>query len=134
MSEYCLLFGCITMPQFYEEQNRAALAALPEEDVWPYLTRDLFALPRLDHSNDVLLITFGTTYRSLPWELWRAKFEALLRALRWYDAYVRLDREHYERLEAHWRADFYRPWEMDPKWTYNVTTFTPDPSTAFYIP
>jgi hypothetical protein len=69
MSEYHLLFGCITMPQLYEEQNRATLAALPEEDVWPYLTRDLFALPRLDHGNDELLITFGATYRSLPWEL-----------------------------------------------------------------
>jgi hypothetical protein len=109
ISECCLLFDCITTPSYYEEQNRAALAALPEEDVWPYLTRDLFTLPRLGHSNDDLLITFGSTYRSLRWELWRAKFEALLRALPWHDAYVRLDREHYECLEAHWHADFYRP-------------------------
>lgn len=90
----------------YAEHNRARIAALPENDTWPYLTRDLFAIPRPEHSYESHLISFGTVYNGVEsaWEAWLGKFEALLRTLYWSDAHVYLQTELWGSHHYVWKS------------------------------
>jgi hypothetical protein len=74
------------------EESRAVINTLPEQDSWPYLTRDLFAIPTREHSYFDHLITFGTVYNGVEraWEEWLTKFESLLQRLDWGEAHVYL--------------------------------------------
>ena len=77
----------------YANEHATAIAALPEQDARPYLTRDMFALPSLKHSYYDQLISFGLVYNRVEgcWPQWLEKFEALLRAMHWDVAHVYLE-------------------------------------------
>lgn len=65
--------------------NEARIYSLGTEDTWPYLTTDLFALPRMEYTYNDQLIVFGTIFKNFGvtsgWPEWCAKFEALLRTM-----------------------------------------------------
>jgi hypothetical protein len=104
-----VLYGHIYAPGEAAEMNAASIAALPEDDPWPYLTHDLFSLPHMHHSYNDQLISFGTLYKNLEpgasWDRWQAKFEALLRTMVWDVAHVYLDVESEGRYHFTWKRD-----------------------------
>jgi hypothetical protein len=118
MSEEATLYGCIigthgTTADWYGlyPLNKAAIDALPEEDDWPPLVRSLFAVP-MDYERPGTafyrsqMIHFGASFNHFSefWHLWLAKFEALLRRLYWWEAYLHLDMEIHGRFEYRWRV------------------------------
>ncbi len=93
--------------------NEAVIAALPPQDEWPFLTRQLFALPGgtpQEGRYRSQLIHFGGTFKAIEWEWgpWLAKFEQLLSRLFWHEVYLHLRTEgtvgswdyYYEALDA----------------------------------
>lgn len=90
------------------EGNRALINALPEQDTWPYLTRDLFAIPTLSHAYLDHLITFGTVYNGVEraWERWLEKFESLLLTLDWDEAQVYLETEQWGSYQYRWKRTY----------------------------
>ena len=95
MGHVSLVYGYIYGLGEHAQANAERIAALPEHDSRPYLTRDTFAVPRMDHSYWDQLITFGLVYNraELRWEAWLDKFEALLRTMYWDEAHVYLQTE-----------------------------------------
>lgn len=78
--------------------NRQALMSLPTLDAWPFLSREMFALPRLVTQNDRLqssMIHFGASYVGIEyeWGLWINKFERLLQQMYWNSVVVNLETE-----------------------------------------
>jgi hypothetical protein len=102
-------------------ENVASIAALPEHDTRPYLTRDMFALPHMDHSYWDQLIAFGLVYNrvELWWEAWLEKFEALLRTMYWDEAHVYLQTDLWGSYHYVWTP---LPIEMSgpvQQWTFS---------------
>lgn len=87
------------------EDSRAVINALPEQDAWPYLTRDLFSIPTREHSYWDHLITFGTVYNGVEraWQEGLEKFEALLQRLDWDEAHVYLETELWGSYHYRWK-------------------------------
>ncbi len=79
------------------ELNRAALAAVPEDDDWPWVVRGIFALPA-PYPEGVYrrqVIHFGLSIKDKPsdrgiWDVWLRKFEAVLRRLYWWSVVAHL--------------------------------------------
>jgi len=90
------------------EESRVVIHALPEQDAWPYLTRDLFAIPAREHSYWDHLVTFGTIYNGVEraWEEWLEKFEALLQRLDWDEAHVYLQTDAWGSYDYHWKRTY----------------------------
>ena len=97
MGHFTDVYGCIFGRGDCAEANAAAIAALPEHDTWPYVTRDMFAVPKMDYSYHDQLIPFARLYNGVErvWELWLSKFEAVLRTLYWDEVHVHLLTEHW---------------------------------------
>jgi hypothetical protein len=95
MGHFTKVYGYIYALGGHDGENAARIAALPETDTWPYLTRDLFAVPNRQHIYWDQLITFGSLYNGVEraWETWLSKFEALLRTMDWDEAHVFLETE-----------------------------------------
>jgi hypothetical protein len=94
MGHFSIVYGSI-YGRDDSKDSRAVLDALPEQDSWPYLTRDLFSIPAPEHSYGDHLITFGTIYNGVEtaWSEWLEKFEDLLQRLDWDKAHVYLEAE-----------------------------------------
>jgi hypothetical protein len=95
MGHLTIVHGYIHAWEDFSEENAAVIATLPEEDSWPYLTRDLFVVPQQKHSYIGQIISFGAAYNGVEgeWEEWLTKFERLLRSLYWDEAHVYLQTE-----------------------------------------
>jgi hypothetical protein len=108
-----MVHGYIDAWEDYFEENAAIIASLPEEDTWPYLTRDLFAVPQQKHSYNGQIISFGTMYSGVEgdWEQWLSKFDSVLRRMYWDDAHVYLQSEVWGAYHYVWGAYHY-VWEI----------------------
>lgn len=80
--------------------NREALAAVPEDDDWPWVVRGIFALPAPYPQGTYRrqVIHFGLSLKDAPgdpgtWDVWLGKFEAVLRQLYWWSAQAQIDTE-----------------------------------------
>lgn len=106
MGHMSYLHGYIIGDYNYAQANRDCIANLPANDTWPYLTRDLFAVPAKEHSYDGQLISFGTAYNGVEtnWEAWLSKFEALLRSMYWLEAHVYLQTEIWGAYHYVWKS------------------------------
>jgi hypothetical protein len=106
IGSFSVVHGYINGPGDYADENRASIAALPADDTWPYLTRDLFAVPSQKHSYYEQLITFGTIYNGVEraWEGWLGKFEALLQTMYWYEARVHLETDSWGTYHYVWTS------------------------------
>lgn len=95
MGHISIVHGYIFGLGEWAQDNAARIAALPEHDTRPYLTRDMFAVPSMKHSYGDQLITFGLVYNRVEvrWQDWLEKFEALLRTMYWDEAHVYLETE-----------------------------------------
>ncbi|HEV2235076.1 MAG TPA: hypothetical protein VGR57_00310 [Ktedonobacterales bacterium] len=127
MGNVTILHGYIYAPNAVAERNAARIAALPDGDRWPYLTSDLFSVPRLQHTYNDYLNTFGTTFKNFDlhvgWPAWRAKFEALLRTMAWYEVQVSLDIESVGRCQFTWKQDVWHLTDWDlPQGTQRALT------------
>lgn len=72
MGHFTELYGFIYGHGEHATENSASIAALPEHDTYPYLVRDMFAVPSMDHAYNEQLISFGLFYKSLEtrWTQW----------------------------------------------------------------
>jgi hypothetical protein len=77
--------------------NREALAAVPEDDDWPWVVRGIFALPAPypEGTYRRQVIHFGLSIKDDPtdrriWDVWLGKFERVLRGLYWWSAAAHL--------------------------------------------
>jgi hypothetical protein len=106
MGHFSVVHGYINGPGDYADENRASIDALPADDTWPYLTRDLFAVPSEKHSYYEQLITFGTIYNGVEraWKEWLGKFEALLRTMYWYETHVHLETDYWGTYHYVWTS------------------------------
>lgn len=73
--------------------NRDALAAVPVDDSWPWVVRDIFALPAPYPQGTYRrqVIHFGLSIKDEPfdrgiWDVWLGKFERVLRTMYWCSA------------------------------------------------
>lgn len=79
------------------ERNREAIQALPEDDHYPKLTRNMFAITAMDYPEPGLykyqMIHFGLSMKDggEVWDVWLKKFERLLGRMEWDKAELRLD-------------------------------------------
>jgi hypothetical protein len=89
------VFGYILGLDEFARENGERIAALPAQDTKPELTRDMFAVPWIEHSYLSQLIPFGLVYKNVEivWEAWLTKFEALLRTMYWDEAHAYLHTE-----------------------------------------
>jgi hypothetical protein len=106
VGHFSVVYGYINGPGDYADENRASIDALPADDTWPPLTRDLFAVPSQGHFYWEQLITFGTIYNGVEraWEEWLGKFEALLRTMYWYEARVHLETDSWGTYHYVWTS------------------------------
>lgn len=90
--------------------NRDAIAALPDGDTFPYLSRSMFSSPELDIQHGTYrsqIIHFGASMKEveLEWRKWLEKFENLLRRLYWFNAMVHLRAEIAGEHDYEWTVD-----------------------------
>ncbi|MDG3004387.1 hypothetical protein [Paludisphaera mucosa] len=78
--------------------NREALSAVPEDDDWPWVVRDIFALPAPYPQGTYRrqVIHFGLSIKDDPydrilWDEWLGKFEQVLRRLYWWSAAAHIE-------------------------------------------
>jgi hypothetical protein len=135
MSQESIVYGCILgihggVEDWYDfyPLNQAAIDALPREDDYPPLTRDLFTVPMNYTQHGVAfyrrqVIHFGASFSNFSenWHEWLPKFEALLPRLYWDEARLHLEIELYGEYEYRWRAAW--PTE-DPSWRHSPRTPT----------
>ncbi len=104
MDQESIVYGCIkdTVPEVaWQERmaaNRAAMLLLPHADEWPFLSQEMFAIPRLHNranSYQTEVMHFGASYKAIEyeWEHWIAQFEELLSNMYWVSATVHLETE-----------------------------------------
>ena len=116
------VFGYILGIDEFARENGERIAALPEEDSGPSLTRDMFAVPRIEHSYLGHLIPFGLVYKNVEifWEAWLTKFEALLRTMYWDEAHVYLHTDC-------WGSFHYKWVPTDDEWPHKTWEFSGGP-------
>ncbi len=78
--------------------NRKAMTALPKAEDWPYISQEMFSIPKLELGADKYLsevIHFGASYKAIEyeWSQWMKKFETLLDQMYWVSAIVHLETE-----------------------------------------
>lgn len=128
MGHFSVVHGYIDCDD--DERNRARIAALPEHDTWPFLTRDLFTFPAHEHAYWEQVISFGAMYNGVEraWDVWLGKFEALLRTLDWHEAHVYLETELWGAYHYVWKpvpdsedkpVEGSEPAEPKPEWVFS---------------
>lgn len=106
MQTESIVYGCIKHLPFGGLQNRKqscfvnrrVVHQLPTADGWPFLCREMFAVPADDLMGgtfETQVIHFGMSYRGVEyeWRAWLDKFEALLKRMYWVSAIVHLETE-----------------------------------------
>ena len=108
MGHEAIVYGCIVGASWRVgerftwtyELNREALASVPEDDLWPWLVRDIFALPAPYPQGTYRrqVIHFGLSLKDDPddrgiWDVWLTKFERVLRKLYWRSGVLHLSTE-----------------------------------------
>ncbi|MYM62108.1 hypothetical protein [Pseudomaricurvus sp. HS19] len=104
MDQESIVYGCIKDVAFREgdavrrRANREAMLSLPHADEWPFLSQEMFAIPRIevDQSNyQTEVMHFGASYQAVEyeWEQWIEQFERLLSRMYWVSATVHLETE-----------------------------------------
>lgn len=106
MNNESIVYGCIKHLPFGDVEarrascfaNRRAIHLLPAADDWPFLCREMFAVPGDDLMGgtfETQVIHFGMSYRGVEyeWKSWVEKFESLLRRMYWVSAVVHLETE-----------------------------------------
>jgi len=104
MDQESIVYGCIKDVGRHQDEtwrrkiNREAMLELPKSDEWPYLSQEMFAIPKLEISADLYLtevMHFGASYKAIEyeWSQWLEKFESLLEKMCWVSAIVHLETE-----------------------------------------
>ncbi|WP_188151551.1 hypothetical protein [Teredinibacter waterburyi] len=104
MDQESIVYGCIKdishmqHDMIRRQANRKALLTLPKADEWPYLSQDMFAIPKSELGLDnyqTEVMHFGASYKAVEyeWGLWVKKFEDLLNNMYWISAVVHLETE-----------------------------------------
>lgn len=104
MDQESIVYGCIKdASEFYLDSerravNRRAMLSLPNADEWPFLSQEMFAIPRMENGQGNYLtevMHFGASYKAVEyeWEQWIGKFEELLSRMYWVSATVHLETE-----------------------------------------
>jgi hypothetical protein len=111
---FCYL-GPIRMEEEAARLNHEATQALPEDDHYPKLTRNMFAITAMDYPEPGLykyqMIHFGASMKDggEVWDIWLRKFERLLGRMAWDKAELRLDVGG--RIAGHDQEQFDFTWE-----------------------
>lgn len=106
MESESIVYGCIKHLPFGDAlqrrtscvHNRRVIRQLPQADEWPFLCREMFAVPGDDLMGGTFqtqVIHFGMSYQAVEyeWEHWIHKFEMLLKQMYWVSAVVHLETE-----------------------------------------
>lgn len=104
MDQESIVYGCIKDAFRFKDEserrliNRRAMLSLPKADEWPYLSREMFAIPSVQPGADLYqteVMHFGASYRAIEyeWSQWMEKFESLLETMYWVSAVVHLETE-----------------------------------------
>lgn len=104
MDQESIVYGCIKDAAYYYDEserrrvNRQAMLDLPHADEWPFLSQEMFAIPRLEGFSgqyQTEVMHFGASYKAVEyeWEQWVAQFEELLQQMYWVTATVHLETE-----------------------------------------
>jgi len=92
-----LVYGCIinanALDHDFRAVNRQAMTSLPGADEWPFLAKEMFALPEKTGFGTSEVLHFGASYRGIEyeWQSWLADFEKLLGKMYWVSAKVHLE-------------------------------------------
>lgn len=104
MDQESIVYGCIKdvtdfrQDQLRRETNRKAMMTLPKSEDWPFIAREMFAIPTIEFSLDnyqTEVMHFGASYKGIEyeWSAWMKQFEALLDRMYWVSAVVHLETE-----------------------------------------
>ncbi|MFT5082982.1 MAG: hypothetical protein ACI9Y1_001019 [Lentisphaeria bacterium] len=104
MDQESIVYGCIKDISDYRKDverraiNRQSMLALPKSEDWPYVSREMFAIPRIEVSADnyqTEVMHFGASYKAIEyeWKEWMKHFESLLDSMYWVSAIVHLETE-----------------------------------------
>ena len=104
MDQESIVYGCIKDISHAEHeairrrQNRDAMLGLPSADEWPFLSQEMFSIPRVEVNHgqyQTEVMHFGASYKAVEyeWEQWIQKFEELLGQMYWVSATVHLETE-----------------------------------------
>ncbi|GAB1270170.1 hypothetical protein NBRC116493_34240 [Aurantivibrio infirmus] len=104
MDQESIVYGCIKDAAYYYDEsqrrrvNRDAMLMLPHEDEWPFLSQEMFSVPRLEGSKgqyQTEVMHFGASYKAVEyeWDQWVSQFEGLLKRMYWVSAVVHLETE-----------------------------------------
>ena len=104
MEQESIVYGCIKDAITYQDDrlrrrtNRQAMLSLPNADEWPYLSQEMFSIPRIEVSADLYqteVMHFGASYKAIEyeWSQWMENFERLLNRMYWVSAVVHLETE-----------------------------------------
>lgn len=104
MDQESIVYGCIKdVTDFQHEKerretNRQAMLKLPKSEDWPYISREMFAIPQVEITYDnyqTEVMHFGASYKAIEyeWSEWMKQFEALLDTMYWVSAVVHLETE-----------------------------------------
>jgi hypothetical protein len=91
--------------------NLQAIAMLPEEDTWPFLSRSMFSSSTnsIQTTYKSQIIHFGASFKQIEWnwEEWLTKFETLLRHMYWDEVHLHLIAEGLNSSSFHyvWQDD-----------------------------
>jgi hypothetical protein len=117
MTQQSIIYGYIqgaewmhSDPKRLHRTNRQIIAALPECDSFPHLTRSMFAIPGDEPQQGTYrsqVIHFGASMKEVErdWRKWLEKFESLLKKLYWFNAMVHLRAEFIGDLDYEWTVD-----------------------------
>lgn len=104
MDQESIVYGCIKDSSYdigdreHRSRNREAMLSLPKADDWPFLSQEMFAIPRVEGglgNYQTEVMHFGASYKAVEyeWEQWIASFEDLLSRMYWVSATVHLETE-----------------------------------------
>ncbi len=122
MEQESIVYGCIKDAISYQDDaarrrtNRLAMLSLPNADEWPYLSQEMFAIPRIESTAELYqteVMHFGASYKAIEyeWSQWMENFENLLNKMYWVSAVVHLETELTGTHTFTWetRADCHQP-------------------------
>lgn len=104
MDQESIVYGCIKDTIANEDEihrrrvNRRAMLSLPKADDWPFLSQEMFSIPRIETGQgnyQTEVMHFGASYKAVEyeWDQWISKFEELLNKMYWVSATVHLETE-----------------------------------------
>lgn len=104
MDQESIVYGCIKDSVSWlsdperNRVNREAMLSLPGAEEWPFLSREMFAIPTARAGNphyQTEVMHFGASYKAVEyeWDQWVEQFEQLLKKMYWVSATVHLETE-----------------------------------------